>query len=231
MSVRKEPKIVISKDGPYIVYGDIPLSLETIAVDAEGGSWEWEHGRSFPITDAYALCRCGQSGNKPFCDGTHAKIGFDGTETAARVPHVEQADVLDGPTMVLEDATVLCAYARFCDVAGTIWKLIGETDQPNAREMVAREEMHCPSGRLVVLDKTTGKRIEPELATAIGLVEDPAQNCSGPLWAQGGIPVESADGTTYEARNRVTLCRCGASKNKPFCDGSHADPPWLDGLS
>jgi CDGSH-type Zn-finger protein len=41
------------------------------------------------------------------------------------------------------------------------------------------------------------------------------------LWVRGGIPVISADGFAYEVRNRVTLCRCGASANKPFCDGSH----------
>ena len=36
-------------------------------------------------------------------------------------------------------------------------------------------------------------------------------------------PIEGADGEAYEARNRVTLCRCGASNNKPFCDGKHVE--------
>ena len=40
--------------------------------------------------------------------------------------------------------------------------------------------------------------------------------------------MESADGTTYEIRNRVTLCRCGASQNKPFCDGSHWEVEFRD---
>ena len=55
-----------------------------------------------------------------------------------------------------------------------------------------------------------------------GLVEDPQKKCSGPIWLRGGIPVVSADGFAYEVRNRITLCRCGASWNKPFCDGTHA---------
>jgi CDGSH-type Zn-finger protein len=38
---------------------------------------------------------------------------------------------------------------------------------------------------------------------------------------RGGITIESADGVPYEVRNRVTLCRCGRSDNKPFCDASH----------
>ena len=51
---------------------------------------------------------------------------------------------------------------------------------------------------------------------------DPVEDCSGPIWLRGGISLMSADGYRYEVRNRMTICRCGASKNKPFCDGSHA---------
>ena len=55
-----------------------------------------------------------------------------------------------------------------------------------------------------------------------GVVDD------GPLWVTGGIAVEGADGETYEVRNRATLCRCGASKNKPFCDGEHTKIGFSD---
>ena len=44
------------------------------------------------------------------------------------------------------------------------------------------------------------------------------------------IRVESASGESYEIRNRQALCRCGASSNKPFCDGSHASIKFQDGL-
>jgi hypothetical protein len=73
---------------------------------------------------------------------------------------------------------------------------------------------------LVTWDKN-GKAIEPVFKPSIGLITDPKTGKLGPLWARGGIPVESADGFTYEVRNRVTLCRCGKSLNKPFCDGRH----------
>jgi CDGSH-type Zn-finger protein len=55
-----------------------------------------------------------------------------------------------------------------------------------------------------------------------GLIEDPVEGCSGPIWLRGGAALISADGRQYEVRNNMTVCRCGASKNKPFCDGSHA---------
>ena len=114
--------------------------------------------------------------------------------------------------------------------AGRFGGLIAQTDDPEARKLVIREAMHCPAGRLVLHDKATGKEIEEPLKPGIGVVEDPALGCSGPLWVQGGIPIESANGKRYETRNRVTLCRCGASDNKPFCNGSHASMKYQDGI-
>jgi CDGSH-type Zn-finger protein len=183
------------------------------------------------VSERYALCRCGASQTKPFCDGTHARNGFDGTETASRAPFVEQAKTLAGPGMILEDAEALCAFARFCDVGDSIWQSIEHVDDPAVRELVIHEATHCPSGRLVVRDTATGAAHEPDLHPSIGLVEDPAKDCSGPLYVRGGIPVNSADGTPYEVRNRVALCRCGQSQNKPFCDGTHAQSGFVDGLA
>ena len=68
-----------------------------------------------------------------------------------------------------------------------------------------------------------------ELITSIEIIEDPQIKVSGPIWVKGGIDLESADGTKYERRNRMTLCRCGKSNNKPFCDGSHINVRFNDG--
>lgn len=225
-----EPKIVVSENGPYIVTGEVPLALQTIEPNREEFSWNWIEGRSFPASKEYHLCRCGQSKNKPFCDSSHLKVRFNGTETANRKPYVRQAGATDGPTMTLLDQENLCAFARFCDPGGKIWSLIERTDDPAARELVIREAAHCPSGRLVLVDKKTQKTLEPTLPPSIGVVEDPAIQCSGPLWVRGGVLIESANGARYERRNRVALCRCGASANKPFCNGSHASLRFQDGL-
>lgn len=223
-------KIVVSKDGPYLVYGGIPLSLMIIEPNKEGLSWDWKEAKDFPVKEEYSLCRCGQSKNKPYCDSSHLRAKFDGTETATRRPFVRQAEVFDGATMTLSDAEELCAFARFCDPGGKIWGLMDQTDDPEVRKLAIREAAHCSSGRLVLHDKKTGETFEPRLPSSVGVVEDPALGCSGPLWVRGGIHIESADGTPYEARNRVTLCRCGASSNKPFCNGSHASIRFRDGL-
>jgi CDGSH-type Zn-finger protein len=222
MSATDPPAIRITENGPYLVT-ELPLAEMTIGVDDLHSSWTWQHPRDYKVDGRYALCRCGNSSNKPFCDGTHAKIGFDGTETATRAPYADTAEVIDGPTMDLHDDETLCAFARFCDGFGGVWKTVAETDRNSARNLLSYEASHCPSGRLVAHDKLHNHAaIEPDIAPSVALVEDPEKHVSGPIWVRGGVPITSADGTVYERRNRVTLCRCGQSKNKPFCDGTHA---------
>ncbi len=224
MNETKQPngQIAIMKDGPYLVSGNLPLSEQWIVTNKEGESLDYRQGKTYPAQPQYALCRCGQSANKPYCDGSHKKVLFDGTETASRQPYLEQAETIEGPTMSLTDAENLCAFARFCDPKGRIWNLVLQTDAPEARRLVEFEAGHCPAGRLVAWDRKTGKPIEPKFTPSIGLIEDTEKHVRGPIWVRGGIPVISAEGKAYEIRNRLTLCRCGRSANKPFCDGTHA---------
>ena len=223
-------KVVVSKDGPYIVTGSVPLDVQIIEPNEGGLSWDWKQAKTYETEEEYRLCRCGQSRNKPFCDNSHLKVRFDGTETASRKPYLRAAEIWDGPGLFLRDQGELCAFARFCDPEGKIWGLMQNTDKPGTRKLAIREANHCPSGRLVVYDKKTGQVVEEKRRPSIGLVEDPALGCSGPLWVRGGIRIESSEGTPYEVRDRVTLCRCGASVNKPFCNGSHASILFRDGL-
>jgi len=225
---RTQPRVKVTKNGPYLVSGGIPLARQTIVTDAAGESQAWQQGEAIATAETYALCRCGQSANKPFCDGTHQKIGFDGRETASRAPYAEQARVREGPAVALSDARALCAGARFCDPNTTVWKQVARSGEPQVREMFIRQVNHCPSGRLTAAALPAGEPVEHALPVSIGLVQDPAEGVSGPLWLRGGIPLIAADGFAYEVRNRVTLCRCGQSQNKPFCDGSHIAAGFSD---
>ena len=223
------PYVVVKENGPYRVHGPIDVAYQLIAADDEGANWTWVQGETVKTTASFELCRCGHSSNKPFCDGTHLTFDFDGTETASRDSYESQAEVFDGPSMQLADAESLCAFARFCDGHGSVWQLVSETSDHETREMTAHEATHCPAGRLVAHDKESlGAAIEPDLAPAIGVIEDRPLGVSGGLWLRGGIEVRSADGTPYPVRNRQVLCRCGASGNKPFCDGSHARIKFAD---
>lgn len=216
-------KITVSKNGPYIVTGRVPLTTEEICNDNEGYCHTWRQAKKYPLQEEYALCRCGNSKNKPFCDGTHTKIHFNGTEAGDRVPYREGADVIRGPTLTLTDNEHLCVHARFCMRAGGIWNLVRQSGNPAARDLAIEQAGNCPSGRLVVHENETEKPIEPELEKSIVIIEYPPRREHGPLWVRGGIPVISSDGEPYEIRNRVALCRCGKSGNKPFCDGSHVE--------
>jgi CDGSH-type Zn-finger protein len=223
-------RVKVMKDGPYIVSGALPLSKTTIGVDERGECVDWIEGEGVDAPENYALCRCGRSSTKPFCDGSHFVAGFDGTETADRGDYDDRASLLVGPGVDVADVEDLCAKARFCYSWGTLWRSVPLTGDPTTMERVERQACLCPAGRYVPRDKRTGWAMEPEFDPSIGLVQDPQRDVSGGLWLRGGISVEAADGETYEVRNRVTLCRCGGSRNKPFCDGTHCDNGFKDGL-
>jgi len=216
-------KIKIVKDGPYLVLGNIPMTKQTIIANEEGRSVKWEEEKGYPTKEEYALCRCGRSKNSPYCDGTEHKIDFDGSETASKENYIKRAGTIVGPELIITDLPELCAYARFCHREdGSVWELAEDSGNPKSRASAIQGTWDCPAGRLVAWDRT-GKPIEEKLEPSIGIVEDPSYNggVSGPIWVKGGILIESSDGSEYEVRNQVTLCRCGQSENKPFCDNTH----------
>ena len=219
--VKTSPKIKVTKNGPYLVSGGIPVLKQTIIADTEGTSVGWREDIKYQLQEKCGLCRCGHSGNKPYCDGTHLKNEFDGTETAGDESYIDRPKETVGPTLKLLDIEEICASARFCHRAGGIWNLIQESEKPEVKKIIIEEASDCPSGRLIIQDRKTGNLIEPNVEKSIVTIEDPWAGVSGPLRVNGCITIESAEGKTYRIRNRVTLCRCGKSQNKPFCDSSH----------
>ncbi len=219
--LKKKRRIKVTKDGPYIVCGCLPLTRDYVVIGVDGEPAGWEKGPAYPERATYALCRCGQSQNKPFCDGNHTRAAFDGTETCGRGAYLKDAEKTMGPGVDLTWSAEFCAAARFCHRGEEAWGYAERSDDPEAREEAVRQACDCPSGSLVAWDKATGAAIEPELEPSISLIENPGDGTVGPIWVKGGITIEAADGFEYETRNRVTLCRCGKSSKKPFCDGSH----------
>jgi CDGSH-type Zn-finger protein len=221
----KNPKIKIIKDGPYRVSGSVPLSEKLIV--PRGRGYILENGREPPQSAEYSLCRCGHSKNPPFCDGTHAKIDFKGNETASKAGFDDRAEILHGPGLDLLDDH-RCAFARFCHrQQGNVWELTQHSGNAKLKDEAVIAANECPAGRLVAVDKD-GKKIEPDYEPAIEIVQDPQEGVSAGIFVKGNIPIESSDGTTYEIRNRVALCRCGKSQNKPFCDATHVEIEFTD---
>jgi predicted GIY-YIG superfamily endonuclease/CDGSH-type Zn-finger protein len=229
MQKEKTMRIKVEKNGPDLVFGNVPLIGAKIVPDADDYLLAWKETGKISSKETYALCRCGKTKTPPFCDGAHVKAGFKGRETADNILLKDKAKKYVGEELILLDAQELCASGHFCTRAGGTWELVEQSGDPQKKRLAKKEVADCPAGRLVLLDKKTGREIEPKLDPSITLIEDMVTGTSGPLWVRGRIPIESADGKAYELRNRVTLCRCGKSRNMPFCDSAHVSTNFQAG--
>jgi CDGSH-type Zn-finger protein len=218
-------RIVVRVNGPYVVRGGIPLVRKADVVSEHGEPLAWQKGEPIETKDTYLLCRCGRSNKKPFCDGAHTEAGFDGTESADTRPTAERQVVHEGGTnIVVKRDYPLCTDAGFCANRTTsVEKMVPHTDDTNVRSHVIAMIERCPSGSYTYSLEEGGPDVEPDLPRQIAVVTETtwAGPIAGPLWVTGYIVVERADGQPLETRNRVTLCRCGRSRQKPLCDGTH----------
>ena len=183
-------------DGPYLVKELTDLR------DAAGN----------PIATkpAMALCRCGGSRTKPFCDGTHRTNGFSGRKLDG-LP--DKRDTYRGRSITIHDNRSICAHAGHCtDGLAAVFKYGAEPwiDPDGAAAQAARETIHrCPSGALSY-EGAMPEKADPAVAvTKDGPYAVKGVELVGERWAEGASTA------------RYTLCRCGGSKNKPFCDGTH----------
>ncbi|MCH7843498.1 MAG: CDGSH iron-sulfur domain-containing protein [Chloroflexi bacterium] len=218
-----EQKITVRPHGPYLVRGKIPLVRKSQVMSEHGEPLDWNLDGVVETAETYRLCRCGRSKTKPFCDNTHTLVPFDGGEKADTGPISSREKVFEGEKIIVKDDHSLCMHAGYCGNRFTnIWKMLEDSADPEVRaKIIAMVEM-CPSGTLTYAPDESSEVVEPDLPKEVAVVAD------GPLWVTGGILVERRDGEPLETRNRVTLCRCGESAIKPFCDGSHKDIQFKD---
>jgi CDGSH-type Zn-finger protein len=219
------PKIVIRRDGAYKVYGSIPLVHKTQVVSEYGEPLTWKKDFEYPLKAEYSLCRCGRSKEMPYCDSAHNDFDFDGTETADTHTHAErQVELEGGKGIIVKKDDYLCMNSGFCGNRLTnIDEMIARTDEPAVRAEIIAMIERCPSAAYVYAMKTGEPDIEPDLPMQIAETTEITEYgpIEGPLWVTGNIPIERADGQPFETHNRVTLCNCGESCKKPFCDGTH----------
>ena len=114
-------------------------------------------------------------------------------------------------------------HAGFCgNRISNVWKMTRKSDDTQVRALIMSMVERCPSGALVYSLEPDNGDLEPDLPKVIAVTP------GGALWVSGGIPIVRSDAQPLETRNRVTLCRCGASKNKPLCDGTHKEIGFSD---
>lgn len=220
-----EKKIKVHQDGPYAVAGSTPLVRKKQVSSEHGEPLTWEKTAELETQETAYLCRCGQSSNKPFCDGTHSEIGFDGTETAPTDSFEERKVIHEGSTgIVIKRDYAICSEAGFCgNRLANIEKLAKETDESTVRSQVIAMIERCPSGSYTYALTEDGEDVEPDYPVQVAVTTEMTDEgpIMGPLWVTGSISVERSDGEPLETRNRVVLCRCGQSSKKPLCDGTH----------
>ncbi len=180
-------------------------------------------GSPINIKKATALCRCGASKNKPFCDGSHNKINFNDSLSSERTH--DEVTVYKGESIDIHYNKLLCSHAGVCGVhLQTVFDAEKDPwiNPDNGKtEEIKSVVKDCPSGALSysqpnekpqhLISNNSGIKIEkngPYHVNGISLV-------SGAI-SQGACP------------EKYVLCRCGASKNKPYCDGSHVDIEWKE---
>jgi CDGSH-type Zn-finger protein/truncated hemoglobin YjbI len=229
------PRIVVAENGPYLVTNAAAVRSYL--------------GEPLRVPPQLALCRCGESGDKPFCDGSHARTGFSGAKDPKRVP--DRRDTYPGTQVTILDNRGICQHSGFCtDRLPTAFRTDAEPFvAPSGGRMdeIIRAVRDCPSGALSLAFDGTEAR---DLADWHGS-RQPAVEVSldGPYRVTGGIPLADALGgeiprASGSSREHYALCRCGHSQNKPFCSGMHwyvqfrdptrpADPSlfeWVGGL-
>jgi len=218
-------KIVVTEDGPYFVLGNIPLVRKVQIVSEYGEPLTWKKEDTLEASECHVLCRCGQSHAKPFCDGTHCKVDFDGTESADTRSTLERQIIYPGDAkLVVKYDDSLCMRAGFCGNREVkIQQLVLAAEDTSVCSQVIAMIECCPSGALTYSMDNGESEIEPDLPEQVAITTEVTSDgpISGSLWVTGKVSVERADGQPFETRNRVTLCCCGLSRSKPLCDGTH----------
>ncbi len=201
MNTENRPNITPTPNGPYLV-----KNLENLA----------DKGGPIETKQTMALCRCGGSANKPFCDGTHARNGFSSEKLEGRVE--DKRETYAGKQITVNDNRGICAHAGYCtDNLAAVFRMKQEPwidpDAATVAEIIATIR-RCPSGALSYsIDDVEYRDRDGEPAIFV------APN--GPYVVSGGANLGDTPRAEGASEEHFTLCRCGASKNKPFCDGSH----------
>lgn len=197
-------KIQCAKNGPLIVDGVENLSRlgsKTI----------------YESQERMALCRCGKSSNKPFCDGTHINVNFDDSKLEDRTP--DRRVDYKGKQVTIHDNRGICAHAGICtDRLASVFRYGQEPwIDPNGASIKEIDAIiqACPSGALSY--SVDGIENKPKYSDKAQILVAPG----GPYAVKGSVELEGVEWGEGARQDCFDLCRCGQSKNKPFCDGSH----------
>ncbi len=200
--------IKAAPDGPYIVKNLQNFSNRKGAIECK---------------EAMGLCRCGQSANKPYCDGSHKNVGFSSENQLD--PARDRRDTYQGKKITVYDNHSICAHAGICTdgLPAVFHNREGSFVDPDGASVAEIIDIvnQCPSGALsYIIDDESETRLIDEASILI--------SPNGPYVLKGKVVLLDMSKGEGASESHCSLCRCGASKNKPFCDGSHWDINFSD---
>jgi len=222
-----KPMIRPLPNGPYYLINDTePKVVENL---------KNFKGESLSTTVGIALCRCGKSKNKPFCDGTHSIIGFSSQNMNLNENDTNKLTVKNkrrdyvGKEITIHDNRKICSHAKECvNNLPSVFKLGSrpwiDSDGSKMQDII-KTVRKCPSGALSYsIDGIEYRDLKEQRDPILTVLKN------GPYYITGGIEligenIEFGEGASKE---HYTLCRCGASENKPFCDGTHTTINFKD---
>lgn len=224
-----KPKILPLPNGPYYLINDMQPKVVYNLQNFKG--------KPLSTTVGIALCRCGASKNKPFCDGTHNVIGFSSAnKTLEENDDIKKTAIKDkrrdypGKEITVHDNRKICSHAAECvNNLSSVFKLGSRPwINPDASKMndIIDVVRRCPSGALSYsIDGVEYRDPEEQRNPTVTVLKN------GPYHITGGIELigENIQFGEGASKEHYTLCRCGASENKPFCDGAHKSSKFNDG--
>lgn len=211
----KKVKVVATENGPYKVVGVPALKnarYETLETSEE-----------------MYLCRCGGSSNKPYCDGTHKKNGFSGAEDTS---HIKNETIsYEGASITIYDNRNICSHRGYCTgELPTVFKEMEpwiDPDGDTVDKIIALCDK-CPSGALSYSLNTMSKSQGPNTSATNIRLSEKHFGYHGPYDVSGPVEIEGQIKRAPELQFKTTLCRCGHSKNKPYCSGEHYNVKFID---
>ena len=218
-----KPMILPLPNGPYYLLNDTkPKIVENL---------QNSKGEPLSTVSGIALCRCGASKNKPFCDGTHSIIGFSSAndENKRNAIKDKRKNYVGNNKITIHDNRRICSHAKEC--ISNLPSVFKENSRPwidpnsAAVEEIIQTIRKCPSGALSYSINGIEYRDQDDRKPMVTVSKD------GPYVITGGIELMIGQNNNDDnnkiqfgeeaSKEHYTLCRCGASANKPFCDGTH----------
>lgn len=209
-------KIIAKKNGPLVLIGLDVLytqNMETLSLDEET-----------------EICRCGQSFNMPFCDGNHIIFEFEDVKDPYRTP--DALKKYPGKNITIYDNRGVCSHRGICfEDLPNVFQMNTQTfidpDAASVEEIIDICE-RCPSGALSYALPSGDRVLEGEKGNWLVRLAPKRHGYDGPLEVRGSVPFEDERGSKPESPSHYALCRCGQSKNMPFCSGDHWRVHFID---